>query len=78
MSISISTFSTPGVARANSYAVDGGLSLEDVRYALTEIGAAFTIAGAALTAYDPAADSDGAAAAAIELLRTAAGLADRR
>jgi arginase len=67
------------VARANSYAVDGGLSLEDVRYALTEIGGAFTIAGAALTAYDPAADSDGAAAAAaIALLCTAAGLADRR
>jgi arginase len=68
-----------GVARANSYAVGGGLTLDDMQYALTEIAGTCTIAGAALSAYDPAADTDGrAAAAAIGLLRIAAGLADRR
>jgi arginase len=68
-----------GVARANSYAVAGGLTLEDMHYALSEISGALTIVGIALSAYDPAADTDGAAAnAAIALLTAAAGLADRR
>jgi arginase len=68
-----------GVARANSYAVGGGLTLDDMQYALTEIAGACTIAGAALSAYEPEADADGrAASAAIGMLCTAAGLADRR
>jgi arginase family enzyme len=67
-----------GVARANSFAVDGGLTLDDLQYALTEIAGQFRIAGVALSAYDPTADTDGAAArAAISLLSTAADLASR-
>ena len=67
-----------GVASANKFAVAGGLTLEDMDYALSQIGQRFRIAGIALTAYDPAADGDGAAAkAAIHLIRTAAALAGR-
>lgn len=67
-----------GVARANSYAIGGGLTLDDMQYALNELAGAFKIAGVALSAYEPDADADGAAArAAIALLSTAAGLADR-
>jgi arginase len=67
-----------GVASANKFAVAGGLTLEDMDYALSQIGQKFRIAGIALTAYDPAADSDGAAAkAAIHLVRAAAALAGR-
>lgn len=66
------------VASANKFAVSGGLTLEDMEYALSQIGQKFRIAGIALTAYDPAADSDGAAAkAAIHLIRAAAALAGR-
>ncbi|MEA2766180.1 MAG: arginase [Gemmatimonadaceae bacterium] len=61
------------VARANSYALTGGLSLEDVEYALSEIRGRFRTAGITLSAYDPAADVDGVAArAAIRLLVSAA------
>ncbi len=57
------------VARANSYAVGGGLTVEDVEFALALIGRRLTIAGITLSAYDPAADADGrAAAAAIRLI----------
>ena len=67
-----------GVAAANKFAVSGGLTLSDMDYALSEIAQALRITGVALTAYDPAADSDGAAAAAaIRLLCAAATLADR-
>ena len=67
-----------GVATANSYAVSGGLTIEDVEHALTLIGGSFQIAGLTLSAYDPAADADGrAAAAAIRLVTHAAGLAGR-
>jgi arginase len=67
-----------GVASANKFAVPGGLTLDDMEYALTQIGQRFRIAGIALTAYDPAADIDGAAlSAAIHLIRTAAALASR-
>ena len=66
------------VARANTFAVGGGLTLDDMHYALTEIAAQLPIAGLTLSAYDPAADADGAAAgAAIDLISLAAGLADR-
>ena len=64
-----------GVAAANKFAVSGGLSLDDMEYALSQIGRTFSIAGIALTAYDPSADADGAAAqAAMQLISTAATL----
>ena len=67
-----------GVASANTFAVSGGLTLEDMDFALSRIGDGFRITGAALTAYDPEADADGAAArAAIRLIKTAAARAGR-
>jgi arginase len=60
------------VARANSYAVGGGLTLEDMEFALTTIGRRLPIAGVTLSAYDPAGDTDGRAArAAIRLISAA-------
>ena len=67
-----------GVAAANKFAVTGGLTIEDVGFALSRIGQVFRITGLALTAYDPEADTNGRAArAAIELINTAASLASR-
>jgi arginase len=67
-----------GVAAANSFAVAGGLTIEDVEYALAEMARQFRIAGITLSAYDPATDTNGAAAkAAIRLICAAAGLAGR-
>ena len=67
-----------GVAAANKFAVSGGLTLGDMDYALSEIAQTLRITGVALTAYDPAEDSDGAAAAAaIRLLCAAATLAEQ-
>ncbi|HKR07628.1 MAG TPA: arginase family protein [Gemmatimonadaceae bacterium] len=67
-----------GVAAANKFAVTGGLTLEDVDFALSRIGKAFRITSMALTAYDPDADGNGRAArAAIELIKTAASVASR-
>jgi arginase len=67
-----------GVASANSFAVPGGLTIEDVEYALSQIAKELAIAGITLSAYDPAADTNGAAArAAIRLVCVAAGLASR-
>jgi arginase len=67
-----------GVAAANKFAVSGCLTLGDMDYALSEIAQTLRITGVALTAYDPAEDSDGAAAAAaIRLLCAAATLADQ-
>jgi arginase len=64
------------VASANRFAVSGGLTVEDVDYALAEIAREFRIAGVTLSAYDPAADTDGdAAKAAIHLICAAAGFA---
>ena len=61
------------VARANSYALAGGLTLEDADYCLSEIRGRFRTTGITLSAYDPAGDSDGLAArAAIRLLINAA------
>jgi arginase len=66
------------VASANSFAVSGGLTIEDVEYALSEVARQFRIAGITLSAYDPAADTDGAAAkAAVRLICAAAGLGRR-
>ncbi|HEV7388352.1 MAG TPA: arginase family protein [Gemmatimonadaceae bacterium] len=65
-----------GVAAANKFAVSGGLTLDDMDYALSQIAQTLRITGLALTAYDPAADLDGAAAAAaIRLVCAAATLA---
>ena len=67
-----------GVAAANKFAVTGGLTLEDVDFALSRIGKAFRITGMALTAYDPEVDNNGQAArAAIQLISTAASLTSR-
>lgn len=52
------------LASANSFAVSGGLTVEDIEYALSQITRHFRIAGVTLSAYDPATDTDGAAAAA--------------
>lgn len=66
------------VAAANTFAVSGGLTMSDLEYALSEIGLVFQIAGLALTAYDPSADRNGAAAdVAIRLISTAANLAGK-
>jgi arginase len=66
------------VAAANSYALSGGLTLEDVEYALSEIAREFPIVAVTLSAYDPAADtSDHAAQAAIRLISTAARVAEQ-
>jgi arginase len=65
-----------GVASANKFAVPRGLTIDDVEYALTQIATDFRIAAVTLSAYDPAADTDGAAGkAAIRLICTAVGLA---
>jgi arginase len=66
------------VAAANKFAVSGGLTIEDVEYALSQIGGNIRIAGVTLSAYDPAADTNGAAArAAVRLVCAAAGFAGR-
>jgi arginase len=66
------------VAAANSYAISGGLTLEDLEDALAQIAARFRIAGLTLSAYDPAVDTSGhAAQAAIRLICTAARVAER-
>lgn len=66
------------VAAANSYAISGGLTLEDVDHALAQIAARFRIAGVTLSAYDPAVDTSGhAARAAIRLICTTARVAER-
>lgn len=66
------------VAAANSYALSGGLTLEDLDFALALIASEFRIAGVTLSAYEPAVDTSGHAAhAAIQLITTAARLADR-
>ena len=66
------------VAAANSYAISGGLTLEDLDHALALIAARFRIAGLTLSAYDPAVDTSGhAAQAAIHLICTTARVAER-
>ena len=66
------------VASANTFAVGGGLSLDDARYALSSIAQKLEIGGVTLSALDPSADADGSAVrAAINLICMAAGLASR-
>jgi arginase len=66
------------VASANTYAVGGGLTVEDLEFAVSTIGRALPIAGVTLSAYDPAGDADGRAAkAAIRAVRAAVKAAQR-
>jgi arginase len=68
----------PATAKVNNYAAPGGLTLEDVEYALSVAADNFRIRGLTVSAYDPAADGDGAAArAALRLITFAASLAAR-
>ncbi len=66
------------VARANTYAVGGGLTVEDLEFAVASIGRALPIAGITLSAYDPAGDiDDRAAKAATSVVRAAVSAAQR-
>jgi arginase len=49
----------PGEGAANAFAAPGGLTAEEVRGVVREVAARVPIAAAALTAYDPAFDTDG-------------------
>jgi arginase len=61
------------VARANSYALSGGLTLDDAEYSLSAIRDRFRTVAITLSAYDPDGDTDGRAArAAIHLIKSAA------
>jgi arginase len=53
-----------GVGRANPYAAPGGPGLDDLLRAIDAVGERFELAAAALTAYDPRVDHDGAVAGA--------------
>ncbi len=67
-----------GVATVNRYAVSGGLTIDDVEYALSHIAGELPVVALTVSAYDPSVDADGEAAkAAIRLICTAAGLAQR-
>ena len=66
------------VAAANSYAISGGLTLEDLDHAFAQIADRFRITGLTLSAYDPAVDTVGhAAQAAIRLICATARVAER-
>jgi arginase len=66
------------VAAANRYAVSGGLTIEDVESAVSQIAHELPVAALTLSAYDPAVDTRGEAGnAAIRLICTAAGFAER-
>ncbi len=49
----------PSEGRANPYAAPGGLIHEDLEWAIATTGGALPLQAAALTAYDPAGDTDG-------------------
>lgn len=66
------------VGQANTYALSGGLALEELEYALSEIARQFRIGAVTLSAYDPAVDTSGRAAdAAIRLISIAARVAEQ-
>ncbi|MEO8575320.1 MAG: arginase family protein [Gemmatimonadales bacterium] len=48
-----------GEGKVNAYSIAGGLTAEEIRNAIGEIGSAFRIRAAGITAYDPAFDSSG-------------------
>jgi arginase len=49
----------PSVARANTYAAEGGLSLAQAEAVVHAVGTRFELGAIALTAYDPSCDPDG-------------------
>jgi arginase len=61
----------PSEGRANGWAVDGGLTAEELDFAVDRIASRFEVAAAAFTAYDPAEDPDG------RIPKIAAGLVPR-
>lgn len=64
------------VARANSYAAGGGLTIDDMEFALECIARDVKISGVTLSAYDPEGDADGVAAtAAMQLVSLVTNLA---
>ena len=64
----------PEAARANQFAADGGLTVDDVAATIRAAADAVGIGAAAITAFDPAFDPDGRATrAAIEIARVVAG-----
>ena len=66
----------PAEGRANQYAAPGGLTLDELRWAIDEIGGRFHVVAAALTAYDPDLDGDGRAGqAAVSVAQALAGVA---
>ncbi len=66
------------VATANTYAVSGGLTLDDMRYALSTIAGKLEIRGVTLSAFDPTADNGRSAErAAVDLICTTASFAGR-
>lgn len=67
--VDLDVFDPSLVGRANSYALPGGLSLEQLLNQLRYLGAEFRLASASIASYDPEFDSDGAVcAAAIEVV----------
>ena len=48
-----------GEGKVNAYSISGGLTGAELEQSIREIGSAFRIRAAAITAYDPAFDSDG-------------------
>jgi arginase len=68
----------PAEAQANQYAVPGGLSPSTVRDLVRVVAERFTIAAAALTAFDPAYDADGRMReVAMDLIATVSSRAER-
>jgi arginase len=65
-------------ARANQYAAPGGPSLDGLLGAVDAVFERFTVAAAALTAYDPSCDSDGRARDAARSLLARVGERARR
>ena len=58
-------------AKANTYAITGGLTSSQLADAIRVLGKRFRICAAAITAYDPSADTDGAAGRiAVEISKT--------
>jgi arginase len=61
----------PAEGRANPFAAPGGLRLDELEDAVGEVFARFEVAAAALTAYDPSVDEEGAVARAARRLARA-------
>ena len=66
----------PSEGIANRYSADGGLSLEQVLRTVAAVADRFDIVAAAVTAYEPAADTDGRMAATAARVLGAVAAAD--